>query len=252
MWQFADDGFLRPHRRLNGNWEVLDSIDVGTQAGVRYHIKIQLEGNQISTWIDDILVDQRTDDFLSRGRVGFRQDTTEIALFDNINVCIPNFNTCTSSNIALGKTVNQSSTAPGGDAALAVDGKFDGAYASQFVSQTEEEDNPWWEIDLGTIHNISHIRLNNRTDELKDYLQKYRVFISNEPFESYDLDATMQQSGVKKMYRKRSAKSQSFFDGESHRPLYTSTTDGARNTLALRGADLRMPGRARWPISFLL
>ena len=200
MWQIADDGLLRPHRRINGNWEILDYVSVGTQAGIRYHIKIQLEGNQISTWINNILVDQRTDDYFSKGRVGFRQDSGEQALFDNVNICVPNINTCTSSNIAIGKVVSQSSVDQDGQPERAVDGRPNGNFADGSVSMTQEEDSPWWELDLGASHNISHIRINNRSDCCANNLKQFHVFISDEPFQSSNLDETLQQAGVKKLY----------------------------------------------------
>ena len=58
-------------------------------------------------------------------------------------------------NIALGKRVTQSSTAFGGDARRAVDGKVDGNYAHHSVTHTEFQSKPWWQVDLDKEENDS-------------------------------------------------------------------------------------------------
>lgn len=68
-------------------------------------------------------------------------------------------------NVALKGTARQSSTAYSGDAGRAIDGKTDGTYASNSQTHTnEDENNPWWEVDLGGNLPIESIAIWNRSE----------------------------------------------------------------------------------------
>lgn len=68
-------------------------------------------------------------------------------------------------NIALIGTASESSVDYGGEARRAIDGNTDGEYfRSNSVTHTKEEDNPWWEVDLGAANSIDRIVVWNRTD----------------------------------------------------------------------------------------
>ncbi len=54
-------------------------------------------------------------------------------------------------NIAGRGTASQSSTADGAVAARAIDGRTDGDMAKNSLAITEPGENPWWEVDLGTM-----------------------------------------------------------------------------------------------------
>lgn len=72
-------------------------------------------------------------------------------------------------NIALnGGNTTQSSTAQGGVASRAIDGGTHGEWGRQTTTMTEEQDNPWWELDFGNTHAISHIAITNRNDYATD------------------------------------------------------------------------------------
>ena len=60
--------------------------------------------------------------------------------------------------------VSQSSTGFNGPPKLAIDGNTDGDYAKMSVTHTNQEDNPWLEIDLGAPRKIDLIKIYNRTD----------------------------------------------------------------------------------------
>ena len=79
-------------------------------------------------------------------------------------------------NIAnLGKA-SQSSTAFAGLAKFAVDGNTDGLFSSMSTTHTEESENPWWELDLGSEQAIDRIVLWNRTDgDLQSRLKGFRI-----------------------------------------------------------------------------
>jgi len=67
-------------------------------------------------------------------------------------------------NIAIGRIVTQSSDAHGAPASLAVDGRTDGTFGNGSVTHTTDEAQPWLQLDLGSVANISEITLFNRTD----------------------------------------------------------------------------------------
>ena len=75
----------------------------------------------------------------------------------------------------------QSSTAHNGVAGRAIDGNTDGVYARSSVTHTAENDKQsWWEVDLGAVREIYHVKLFNRTDCCTDRLRNFNILISNE------------------------------------------------------------------------
>ncbi|MFN7830240.1 MAG: DUF1553 domain-containing protein, partial [Armatimonadota bacterium] len=67
-------------------------------------------------------------------------------------------------NIAVGKKASQSSTDYGGPAKLAVDGNPDGNFDHKSTTHTASQDNPWWEVDLGSVVSVDSVRVHPRTD----------------------------------------------------------------------------------------
>ncbi|MCX2830606.1 discoidin domain-containing protein [Microbulbifer thermotolerans] len=67
-------------------------------------------------------------------------------------------------NLALGKSTSQSSTDYSGISSRAVDGDVRGNWSSNTITHTENEIQPWWQVDLGSVSTISTINLYNRTD----------------------------------------------------------------------------------------
>ncbi|WP_010522803.1 galactose-binding domain-containing protein [Aquimarina agarivorans] len=92
-------------------------------------------------------------------------------------------------NLALNGTATQSSTLRTINASFANDGN------TTNFSHTENNGAAWWEIDLGSINNISHINVWNREDCCRNRLQQYQIFVSDVPFVSTDIVATANQTG---------------------------------------------------------
>ncbi len=68
-------------------------------------------------------------------------------------------------NVARRGKARQSSTASGGAAAPANDGRTDGTYAANTQTHTaEDQQNPWWEVDLGAEFQIETVAVWNRRD----------------------------------------------------------------------------------------
>ena len=67
-------------------------------------------------------------------------------------------------NLARAGIATQSSTEGGGGAERAIDGNHDGDFASGTVTETRPQDEPWWEVDLGSEQSVEAILVWNRTD----------------------------------------------------------------------------------------
>lgn len=101
-------------------------------------------------------------------------------------------------DLALGKTTSQSSNyADTTPAWLAVDGDTDGDYNDGSVSHTGDDANAWWQVDLGSVRQLSSVSAYNRTDCCSSRLSDYWVFVSSTPFNT-SLTPTQQatQPGV--------------------------------------------------------
>jgi len=98
-------------------------------------------------------------------------------------------------NLALGKPAQQSSTDYGGDAKRAVDGNNNGNYWANSVSHTKNE-LAWWQVDLGSIHQIRNIRIWNRTDCCGERLSNFYLLVSETPFQSNNLQSILRQAGI--------------------------------------------------------
>ena len=68
------------------------------------------------------------------------------------------------SNAAQRGKASQSSTDFGGEANRAIDGKSTGDYTKNSVTHTAISDDPWWEVDLGSMQAIDRVVFFNRTD----------------------------------------------------------------------------------------
>jgi len=101
----------------------------------------------------------------------------------------------TPTNVALGKVASQSTTFPGyltDGASSAIDGNTDGAFFDGSVTATNQENNPWWQVDLGVSTAVSTMTIYNRTDCCGSRLSDYWIFISDTPFQAADTPTTLQ------------------------------------------------------------
>lgn len=105
-------------------------------------------------------------------------------------------------NLAGGRAATQSSDHDGyGRAPGAVNGDTNALYRASFsFSHTSEEANAWWELDLGAVQPISSIEIHNRPDSGQDRLSNYYVLVSDVPFASQTLSATLAQSSVARYF----------------------------------------------------
>lgn len=99
-------------------------------------------------------------------------------------------------NLALNKSVSQSSTYSTGIPEKANDGVTNGSWSYGSVIHTYYDQNAWWEIDLGKVCSISRIEVWNRTDCCGTRLGNFYIFVSDVAFTSQSLTTTLNQSGV--------------------------------------------------------
>jgi parallel beta-helix repeat protein len=103
-------------------------------------------------------------------------------------------------NVALGKEASQASLYEGNLPGRAVDGNTDGNLANNSVTHTQEGPQEWWQVDLGDNFSIQTINVWTRTDCCDWRLSNFYVMVSDQPFASTDLAATLNQSGVSNYY----------------------------------------------------
>jgi len=102
-------------------------------------------------------------------------------------------------NLALGGVARQSSTLNLGldfSAANAIDGNTGGNFPSDDIVHTNLEAQPWWEIDLGAVYDLTSISVFNREDCCAEGLADFHVFVSATPFSATTIAGTLVQSGV--------------------------------------------------------
>jgi RHS repeat-associated protein len=94
----------------------------------------------------------------------------------------------------------QSSTASPGTANRANDGNTDGNFADGSVSHTNLENQPWWQVDLGSSQQITSVKVWNRTDCCSSRTSNFNVIVSDQPITTvgyiYDAAGNVTFDGV--------------------------------------------------------
>jgi hypothetical protein len=92
--------------------------------------------------------------------------------------------------ISKGKSATQSSeyNPSPGRATNAVDGQTNQDYFASSCTHTELQVNPWWKVDLGSIHKIYAVKVWNRADCCGERLTSLKVQTSLNNLSFYDVD----------------------------------------------------------------
>ena len=145
-------------------------------------------------------------------------------------------------NWAYQRPTVQSSTALGGTSARAVDGNRSGDWNGGSVTHTDQETDPYWEVDLGAAHHIDEIRIFNRTDCCADRLRNFVVFFANSArgFQHRDLSSTLGENTTASPQTAVFSKPFFFQAGD-----VDPSTNGksARHTVRISGSDCNADGR---------
>ncbi len=102
--------------------------------------------------------------------------------------------------VSQGKTTTQSSVDEGGVPSRALDGNNNGEYANGSITHTLNENQPWWQVDLGQTSTVSQVTLWNRLDTCcMTRLQNFYVFASNTDMTGKTLAQLLADNSVKAM-----------------------------------------------------
>lgn len=117
-------------------------------------------------------------------------------------------------NLAKGKRAMQSSVGYDGKPELAIDGNRNPAYDAKTTTHTADGDKmPWWQIDLGAVYKVDHIRIFNRADPCcRERILGANVMVSDQPFPNPDGMASQRKK---------------VFPIKDVRPVYDIPTGGA-------------------------
>lgn len=100
-------------------------------------------------------------------------------------------------NHALNGTASASSNS--GNAALAIDGVTDGNFANGSVYSSSQQNQPWWEIDLGDSRDIEQIALHRRTDCCGNLFSGIHVLVSDQRLPD-NLSDALATEGISEFY----------------------------------------------------
>ncbi len=104
-------------------------------------------------------------------------------------------------NLARGKATSQSSMYQNFDSARAVDGISDGNLANGSVTHTAgTAANDWWQVDLGSVQDLSRVRIWNRSDCCAERLGNFYVLASAQDMSGRSLNSLLADTAVTKSY----------------------------------------------------
>lgn len=86
------------------------------------------------------------------------------------------------SNVAYKKTARQSSTIHGGLASKLTDGNRNGNWSGNSIAHTDMDNGAWVQIDLGKSHQVTEVKIYNRTDCCSERNRDLIVAISDSPY----------------------------------------------------------------------
>jgi hypothetical protein len=101
-------------------------------------------------------------------------------------------------NLALNRAATQSSDYPA--AGITANKAVNGQTSDTDLTHTQLDAQAWWQVDLGNIHFIESVKLWNRVNCCQERLSNFYIFVSDVPFASIDVTATLNQAGVSSYY----------------------------------------------------
>ncbi|MEM6628614.1 MAG: PQQ-dependent sugar dehydrogenase, partial [Bacteroidota bacterium] len=92
-----------------------------------------------------------------------------------------------SSNLALGKSVSQSSQYGDGVPEIAVDGDTSGTNVwgqDADLQHTQTESQPWWKVNLGSVNPLDSMRIYNRSNCCQSRLNNFYILVASSDFDA--------------------------------------------------------------------
>ncbi|XP_035699356.1 uncharacterized protein LOC118431996 [Branchiostoma floridae] len=102
-------------------------------------------------------------------------------LVSRLSVQLPSQCAASTTNIAQGRPAEQSSLAHGGAPGRAVDGNNNRQWSGNSCTHTNNENQPWWRVDLGSSKCVDRVVVTNRQDCCSERLQGFKVYIGDNP-----------------------------------------------------------------------
>jgi galactose oxidase len=173
-WTFyttSDDGIRLDinGQRVIENWSdhapTTNSGKINLQAGQKYDIKLEFYENGGGA----------VSQLFWESAAQARQVVPKTQLYSSTG------GTVTGGNLALKKATTQSSTDYGSISGRAVDGNSSGLWSNQSVTHTTLENQPWWQVDLGSSSTLAQVNVWNRTDCCGARMSDWYVLVSNDP-----------------------------------------------------------------------
>ena len=109
---------------------------------------------------------------------------------------VPPQHPCDTFTLGFGLSPSQSSTEGMYKANIASDGNTQ----SQTFSRTNNELNPWWQLDLGQSYNVKSVKIfrpSNGTNTINPTLENYYILVSEQPFGNDGLNDLLQKPYVR-------------------------------------------------------
>jgi hypothetical protein len=105
-------------------------------------------------------------------------------------------------NVAGGRKASQSSTLSDSNGAYLAEQAVNGSAMNSAMSHTTNEAAAWWQVDLGVIQPIGTIDIDNVfPSSVTARMSNFYLYVSDGPFTSNTVAATLAQSGVSAYYR---------------------------------------------------
>ncbi|XP_078601050.1 uncharacterized protein LOC144876033 isoform X2 [Branchiostoma floridae x Branchiostoma japonicum] len=98
-----------------------------------------------------------------------------------LSVQLPSQCAASTTNIAQGRPAEQSSLAHGGAPGRAVDGNNNRQWSGNSCTHTNNENQPWWRVDLGSSKCVDRVVVTNRQDCCSERLEGFKVYIGDNP-----------------------------------------------------------------------
>ena len=145
-------------------------------------------------------------------------------------------------NLALGGTAQQSSDFANLaflGAHKANDGNRAGDFGAGSLTHTDNDNEAWWQVDLGAVYDLQRVELYNRSDCCAESLSNFYVLVSDQPFGNASLAQLLGNSAVRAYAVPGAAGPDEIIQVPGHRALRARATGRARLSATRRGRGVR-------------
>lgn len=177
-WLEVDLGAIHRISRIE-IWNRMDNCCVNRLTNLNFLVK-----EKITDAGEKVLAQNRIHQASDPASLSFTTSKTgryvRVQLFGNSQILsVAEIKVFGTPNLAEGQPATQSTTGSGGVASRAVDGNTDGFFFRSSVTHTNGDNNPWWEVDLGSDYDITKVEIWNRTDCCETRLKNMKILVKS-------------------------------------------------------------------------